>query len=90
MKGSKLNKFKHLWKAQKGLCNYCGVKMGKAKWMKIKRPFGATFDHVIPKSAGGNNSIDNLVLACASCNHKRGTQDARLFALAVMETRGTA
>lgn len=27
-----------------------------------------TLDHVLPKSQGGMNHVDNLVLACASCN----------------------
>ena len=31
---------------------------------------GATFhiDHVLPRSAGGSDSIDNLALSCPSCN----------------------
>jgi len=29
-------------------------------------------DHLIPKNRGGDNSADNLVLACRSCNSSRG------------------
>jgi hypothetical protein len=29
-------------------------------------------DHLIPKNRGGDNSADNLVLACKSCNSSRG------------------
>jgi len=29
-------------------------------------------DHLIPKNRGGDNSADNLVLACSSCNSSRG------------------
>ncbi|PSF29354.1 HNH endonuclease [Aphanothece hegewaldii CCALA 016] len=30
-----------------------------------------TFDHVIPKSLGGSDNIDNLALACRRCNERR-------------------
>ena len=30
-----------------------------------------TFDHVIPRSKGGTNADDNLVIACADCNTKK-------------------
>lgn len=31
------------------------------------------YDHVIPHSIGGNNSIDNVVTTCAPCNYGRGS-----------------
>ena len=31
-----------------------------------------TTDHLIPRNRGGDDSADNLVLACASCNASRG------------------
>lgn len=31
-----------------------------------------TMDHVIPKSQGGDYSLENLVLSCYSCNQRRG------------------
>jgi len=31
-----------------------------------------TTDHLIPRSRGGDDSADNLVLACQSCNTSRG------------------
>lgn len=36
----------------------------------------ATVDHVRCRSHGGSNSLENLVLACASCNHKRANAPA--------------
>lgn len=33
----------------------------------------ATMDHLIPKSKGGTNRRDNFVVACRSCNTKRGS-----------------
>jgi 5-methylcytosine-specific restriction endonuclease McrA len=35
---------------------------------------GATIDHVIPKSKGGDDSMDNLVLACTACNGAKGNR----------------
>ena len=31
-----------------------------------------TLDHVHPRSKGGANSVDNLVIACARCNNRKG------------------
>ena len=33
---------------------------------------GLTTDHLIPRNRGGDDSADNLVLACHSCNASRG------------------
>lgn len=33
-----------------------------------------TIDHLIPKSKGGKNEEENLVLSCRSCNSKKGTK----------------
>lgn len=32
-----------------------------------------TVDHVMPLSRGGSNELNNLVLACRSCNCRKGT-----------------
>jgi 5-methylcytosine-specific restriction endonuclease McrA len=36
-------------------------------------------DHMVPKSCGGSNRIDNLTLACASCNQKKGNLPLEIF-----------
>ena len=41
-------------------CQYCGATR------KL------TIDHIIPKSKGGSDDWDNLVVACSSCNIKKG------------------
>ncbi|WP_425281128.1 HNH endonuclease [Paenibacillus jilunlii] len=28
-----------------------------------------TIEHILPKAAGGSNSIENLVLTCRECNY---------------------
>lgn len=42
-------------------CQYCGT-----------RPHALTVDHVQPRSRGGRNTWENLVTACAPCNHRKG------------------
>jgi hypothetical protein len=43
------------------------------------------FDHVLPHSRGGDNSIDNIVVTCAPCNNGRG--DRTLAELGLMDPR---
>lgn len=40
------------------------------------RSADATVDHVRCRSDGGGNGLDNLVLACAACNHRRSNAPA--------------
>jgi len=42
-------------------CQYCG-----------RRGSNLTLDHVIPRRLGGKYSWENLVTACAACNHRKG------------------
>lgn len=42
-------------------CQYCGKAGGKL-----------TLDHVTPRRLGGQHVWDNLVTACATCNHYKG------------------
>ena len=48
-------------------------------------PSDITLDHLVPVSAGGNNSEHNLVTACRSCNCSR--QDTPLTRFCGPETR---
>lgn len=41
-------------------CQYCGSHRD------------LTFDHMVPRSRGGQTTWDNVVTACASCNFKKG------------------
>ncbi|MCE5251653.1 HNH endonuclease [bacterium] len=62
---------KHVWNIQLSkqnilkrdhkTCQYCGTTEGYM-----------TVDHVIPRSQGGNDTWENLVCACSSCNNKKG------------------
>ena len=49
-------------------CFYCG-----------KAVSGFEVEHMLPKSKGGSNRIDNLTLSCHDCNEKKGTLTAEEF-----------
>jgi 5-methylcytosine-specific restriction endonuclease McrA len=44
-------------------CQYCGRRPGVRE---------LDVDHVIPRSRGGGDSWDNLVVACRPCNLRKG------------------
>lgn len=46
-------------------CQYCG---------RRPKEDDLTIDHVIPKSRGGHTIWENVVLACTSCNAKKGSR----------------
>lgn len=49
-----------IYKRDNHTCQYCGSKKS------------LTIDHVIPKSKGGEDTWENMVVACAPCNTKKG------------------
>ena len=55
---------------QNGICPYCYREMSYEE---------ATFDHIIPTSEGGPDTVDNIVLCCDSCNNERGNKDINKF-----------
>ncbi len=34
----------------------------------------ATLDHVYPRGRGGSNLLENLMVACLTCNQKKGSR----------------
>lgn len=42
-------------------CGYCGTKKGTMTW-----------DHIIPKSRGGQDTWENSISACQKCNSEKG------------------
>ncbi|HKD07670.1 MAG TPA: HNH endonuclease signature motif containing protein [Bryobacteraceae bacterium] len=48
-----------------GLCEYCHIPQAA-----FRRPFH--IEHVIARQHGGASQLDNLALACWSCNLKKG------------------
>lgn len=52
-------------------CHYCGRTTVRSDAERLNR--FPTVEHVLPRSLGGENSIENYVLACYKCNQKRGS-----------------
>jgi 5-methylcytosine-specific restriction endonuclease McrA len=51
----------NLYLAQNGRCFYCHKKVGN----------NFEVDHIIPISKNGKNTIENLAIACRSCNRRK-------------------
>lgn len=56
--------WKEVFKRDKGICQYCKANLLDS----VSSYFSATVDHIISRSAGGNDETDNLVCCCPSCN----------------------
>lgn len=52
-------------------CQYCGTSGD------------LTFDHVVPRAAGGITSWENVVAACSKCNLNKGSQSLRQSGLSL-------
>lgn len=53
---------KNIFERDGNTCQYCG---------KRARREDLTLDHVLPRSRGGKNTWENLVLACVGCNKRK-------------------
>lgn len=79
--GARPNVRKRMFWTQRGLCHWCRQEMHLYERFLLSSyaqqdPRAATFDHLIPVSAGGTNKQSNLVLACAKCNGLRKNMPA--------------
>ena len=80
-----------VWDKTGGMCWYCGKQLviGNAKDAESRKLIRQWFciDHVIPKTKGGSNKLENLLPACWICNATkcyRSLEDYRML-LAVRE-----
>lgn len=74
-----MSRLESLWKLQDRKCAYCRCETHMPGTHGV--PYGdtATIDHVIPRSKGGANSRDNIVMACQSCNQRKANSDPKGF-----------
>ncbi len=56
---------RNLYRRDHYTCQYCGTR---------QEPGHLTIDHVLPISRGGDTSWENCVVACRSCNWKKGSR----------------
>ena len=57
-----------------------GVQEGHCGGCRVLFPFrNLTVDHVIPRSKGGHDHLDNLQLLCGACNSMKGTDSQEQF-----------
>ena len=64
-----------LAEAQNWKCCFCGCYMTEIAGKKNS----VTVEHVVPKSMGGTDDVENLAASCYRCNNNRGTKDANEF-----------
>lgn len=58
-------------------CRYCGRECFITD--EQNRMDELTVDHVVPRSKGGGNNLDNCVIACRECNAKKGDKHPHEF-----------
>lgn len=56
------------YKDKGNICHYCHLDMTSRLDLR-------TLDHKIPKSKGGSNREDNILIACRDCNFEKGSMD---------------
>lgn len=52
-----------------GRCIHCNSRLALTEDGR-----GATLEHIVPRCHGGTDDLGNLALACARCNHLKGTR----------------
>lgn len=50
---------------ESGRCIYCGRPVSQMNY---------SVDHIIPRASGGDDSFDNLVCCCKTCNNKKDSR----------------
>jgi len=67
----------NVYMRDKGRCQYCNVSVAK---------YEATYDHVVPRRAGGKTQWENIVIACHACNQKKGSLTPSQAGLRLLST----
>lgn len=75
----KSKKFQKIWTKQKGLCAICGGEMMGGVAHNNRHPSMRSREHIIPRSEGGSDDLDNLCLTHSKCNSIRKSKDFHEF-----------
>lgn len=67
---------KKVYERDEFACQYCG-NWCYDSW--ITDPRQLTIDHIIPRTGGGNNDIDNLITCCRECNGIKGNKHFKTY-----------
>jgi hypothetical protein len=68
-------KVRYLLKHEGPICHYCGTRLATEP-DKNGRPLEnqVTLDHIVPRSRGGGDHLENFVLSCPGCNQWKGRE----------------
>jgi len=66
---------KNIYLRDNHACQYCGKSGGTL-----------TIDHIIPKSRGGDDTWENMVVCCARCNNRKGSRTPEEAGLKLIST----
>lgn len=66
------------------LCRYCGCAV---RWGGVCATNSGVFEHVDPE---GDNSLENLVVACTACNTKKGPRTPEQAGMVLLDPPGVA
>lgn len=75
-----------LSEAQNWKCCWCGIPTTHYRGKKNS----STLEHIVPRSMGGTDDIENLAMACSKCNSRRGTTDINIFLANAEKTKKSA
>lgn len=58
-------------------CPYCGVTMNRDRgWNSSQEP---SRDHRVPRSRGGSDAPENIIVCCRRCNEEKGSLTAEEY-----------
>lgn len=64
----------HLGRLDGWICAYCYGPLARELMYADQRRLEPVCEHVHPRSRGGANDLDNLLLACARCNNRKSNK----------------
>ena len=68
---------RNIYTRDDGTCQYCGAALTQQE---------ITYDHVVPKSQGGQTTWENVVACCVRCNGKKGGRTPKQAGMKLLKT----